>query len=104
KATRSFPRRSRSGTPCDERTMKRTRIVVVGLIAVVALGASAIVQMRTHRSPAAPPPPRIRAPDSVRIRVQVLNATKIHGLARRATMLLRDRGFDVVETGNVNES
>jgi hypothetical protein len=25
-------------------------------------------------------------------------------LARRATMLLRDRGFDVVETGNVNDA
>lgn len=83
--------------------MRRTRVVVIGLIALVAVGASAIVQMRTHRDPAAPPPPRIRAPDSVRIRVQVLNATKIHGLARRATMLLRDRGFDVVETGNVND-
>lgn len=83
--------------------MRRTRVVVIGLIALAAVGASAIVQMRTHRDPAAPPPPRIRAPDSVRIRVQVLNATKIHGLARRATMLLRDRGFDVVETGNVND-
>ncbi|MGE5732083.1 MAG: LytR C-terminal domain-containing protein [Gemmatimonas sp.] len=83
--------------------MRRTRVVVIGLIALVAVGASAIVQMRTHRDPAAPPPPRIRAPDSVRIRVQVLNATKVHGLARRATMLLRDRGFDVVETGNVND-
>jgi hypothetical protein len=33
--------------------------------------------------------------------VQVLNATKTHGLARRATMLLRDKGYDVVETGTV---
>ena len=41
----------------------------------------------------------VRAPDGVRIRVQVLNATKTRGLARRATMLLRDRGFDVVEMG-----
>lgn len=35
-----------------------------------------------------------------RVRVQVLNATKTPGLARRATDVLRDRGFDVVETGN----
>jgi hypothetical protein len=84
--------------------MRRARVVVVGLIALVAIGATALVQMRTHRVPVAPPPPRIRAPDGVRIRVQVLNATKIHGLARRATLLLRDRGFDVVETGNVNDS
>ena len=32
--------------------------------------------------------------------MQVLNATKTRGLARRATMLLRDRGFDVVEIGH----
>ncbi len=36
-----------------------------------------------------------------RIRVQVLNATRKQGLARRATMFLRDCGFDVVENGNV---
>jgi hypothetical protein len=41
-----------------------------------------------------------RAPEGVRIRVQVLNTTGVHGLARRATRLLRDRGFDVVEMGN----
>lgn len=45
-----------------------------------------------------------RAPDSVRIRVQVLNGTTTRGLARRATMLLRDRGFDVVETGTISGS
>ena len=41
----------------------------------------------------------IVAPEGVRIRVQVLNGTRTRGLARRATILLRDRGFDVVETG-----
>jgi hypothetical protein len=34
------------------------------------------------------------------VRVQVLNATPTHGLARVATNVLRDHGFDVVETGN----
>jgi hypothetical protein len=43
----------------------------------------------------------VRAPEGVRIRVQVLNTTKTRGLARRATRLLRDRGFDVVELGTV---
>lgn len=42
----------------------------------------------------------VRAPEDVRIRVEVLNATNIRGLARRATRHLRDRGFDVVGTGN----
>jgi hypothetical protein len=41
----------------------------------------------------------VRAPKETRIRVQVLNATRTRGLARRATMHLRDRGFDVVDTG-----
>ena len=45
-----------------------------------------------------------RAPDSVRIKVEVLNATPIRGLARRASMHLRDRGFDVVATGTASES
>jgi len=46
----------------------------------------------------------IRAPQGVRIRVQVLNATKTRGLARIATTLLRDRGFDVVETGTLKQT
>jgi hypothetical protein len=40
-----------------------------------------------------------RAPDSVRIRAEVLNASTVPGLARRAAMRLRDLGFDVVYTG-----
>jgi hypothetical protein len=44
-------------------------------------------------------PEVVRAPEKVRIRVQVLNTTRTRGLARRATRLLRDRGFDVVEMG-----
>ncbi|HET7233836.1 MAG TPA: LytR C-terminal domain-containing protein, partial [Longimicrobium sp.] len=44
--------------------------------------------------PARPPPP------SGRVRVEVLNATTTRGLAKNATDVLRDRGFDVVQTGN----
>jgi hypothetical protein len=40
------------------------------------------------------------APPGVRIKVEVLNATRTRGLARRATLYLRDRGFDVVSMGN----
>ena len=39
------------------------------------------------------------APEGVRIRVEDLNASDVRGLARRATMHLRDRGFDVVYFG-----
>ena len=42
-------------------------------------------------------------PPGVRIKVEVLNATKVRGLARRATMYLRDRGFDVVAAGTSSE-
>lgn len=35
-----------------------------------------------------------------RVRVEVLNAAGVAGLARRATQHLRDRGFDVVYIGN----
>lgn len=85
--------------------MKRARIVLgIALTIVVALGARAVVRGRhtaTRTSPVRTSVPAgERAPDSARVRVQVLNATNISGLARRATMVLRDRGFDVVETGN----
>jgi hypothetical protein len=84
--------------------MRQTSFVVIALIALVVVAASVIVKARGHGGPTTPPPPGVRAPEGTRVRVQVLNGTKVHGLARRATMLLRDRGFDVVETGNVNES
>ena len=45
-----------------------------------------------------------RAPRDVRIRVEVLNASSRRGLARQATLHLRDRGFDVVGIGNAPES
>jgi hypothetical protein len=38
-----------------------------------------------------------------RVRVEVINATRVHGLARRATEYLRDRGFDVVMTGTAHD-
>ena len=47
--------------------------------------------------------PESMVPPGIRIKVEVLNATSTPGLARKATMFLRDRGFDVVETGNSPE-
>ena len=43
--------------------------------------------------------PDAKAPQGVRIKVEVLNATTTKGLARKATTYLRDRGFDVVLIG-----
>ena len=48
-------------------------------------------------------PADARAPADVRIRVEVLNATRTRGLARLAALHLRDRGFDVVAFGNSAE-
>ncbi len=75
---------------------------------IVALAAAAVLagggwywHARLHErgTAAKAPPPDATAPPGQRIRVQVLNATRINGLARRATYLLRNRGFDVVEIG-----
>jgi hypothetical protein len=81
-------------------------IIVVLVIAIVAGGATIWSARQRARVPAvaetpAPriPQPEIVAPAGARVRVQVLNGTKTRGLARRATMVLRDHGFDVVETG-----
>lgn len=81
--------------------------VVALLVLAVALGLHR-ADRRDTGDGAAPPTPTsrglpfrrdARAPEGVRIRVEVLNATKTRGLARRATQHLRDRGFDVVDVG-----
>lgn len=84
--------------------MRRLPVVAVAALVVVVLGASAYVlraRKGSHRPLAAVLTRQSvpRAPEGVRVRVQVLNTTRTRGLARRATRLLRDRGFDVVEIG-----
>ena len=77
------------------------RWLIVGSVAVLmAIGAGGVALSRSNTSPA-PSSTRagVVAPEGVRIRVQVLNGTRVRGLAHRATNLLRDRGYDVVETG-----
>jgi hypothetical protein len=83
--------------------MKRLAMLAM-LLLVLMLAAGAYV-LRARRAGTRPVLPTLgatdmeRAPTGVRIRVQVLNATRTKGLARRATRLLRDRGYDVVEIG-----
>jgi hypothetical protein len=60
-----------------------------GFRALTTRGGNAIASM----------PDNAKAPDGVRVKVEVLNATKTKGLARRATFFLRDLGFDVVGNG-----
>jgi hypothetical protein len=82
----------------ESRALKRTIALVVA--AAVVLGAAAWGAQQWRHRPGRPiGSDDARAPDGVRIKVQVLNATRTRGLARRATMHLRDRGFDVVDVG-----
>jgi hypothetical protein len=81
--------------------------IFVTLVAVAVLIGSLVAGVMARRggSPAvasnapAAPAPDVGVPAG-RVRVQVLNASGRPGLAREATRVLRDRGFDVLEFGN----
>jgi hypothetical protein len=82
----------------ERRTLKR----LIGAGALLALVGAVFViaaAMRGRSATGRAAPPDANAPEGARVRVQVLNATTTRGLARRATMHLRDRGFDVLEIG-----
>lgn len=79
--------------------MKRARIVFGLILVFVVLGGAAFALRARRNVPMATAQARdgtTRAPAGVRVRVEVINTTRTHGLARRATRLLRDQGFDVV--------
>lgn len=92
--------------PARVRNVRRTalrRAAIVGsALALVAAGIVLGGQLTRKTTAPRPPVPDVGNPAG-RVRVQVLNATTTRGLARRATMLLRDRGFDVVEMGTAPE-
>ena len=92
---------------------RRVLVVGAGVLALALLSVGVIGYGRA-RSPAPTKPGTAvqssaassRAPladphwaGGQRITVEVLNATKVRGLARRAARTLRDHGFDVVSTG-----
>ena len=88
---------------------KPRRRTVVGAVVVLLVAAAVATWRLAARSPVVVGGPAIgageaRAPRDVRVRVEVLNATRTRGLARRATRHLRDRGFDVVLVGNSAET
>lgn len=89
----------------DAPRRKRRGWVIVALIAVVIVGTVAAWWQSketpriesAHGTMAALDDSLARAPSESRVRVRVLNASGTRGYARRATIELRDRGFDVVE-------
>ncbi|MDQ2768613.1 MAG: LytR C-terminal domain-containing protein [Gemmatimonadota bacterium] len=97
---------------------KRAALIVAGIVALVlvtigvigyrksggraATGRDAPVADRPTPSPSTPlTDPKWAT--GARITVEVINATKVRGLARRAARALRDQGFDVVSTGTNKE-
>jgi len=84
--------------------MTLTRRLLIGALLVAVGGVAVAVWMaQTRPTPVRAAPlarlvtkTEVTAPSAARVRVEIINATKTRGLARRATRLLRDRGFDVV--------
>ena len=100
--------RARGGKGGAKASRWQTLGLFVTLLAVAALVGSLAWGVWEHfhapSTPAPAPAPagsaRRPAAPAGRVKVQVLNATPTKGLARVATNVLRDRGFDVVETAN----
>jgi LytR cell envelope-related transcriptional attenuator len=93
---------SERARPTRSRILRRAAIV--GIAVLLLVGTIVIRAATTERAPAR----RAKAPDASttnaeRVKVEVLNATDVRGLARRATMLLRDKGFDVLYMGSTSE-
>lgn len=91
--------------------MRAGRLAVIALLLLAGAGTAAYVRWRHGgaasgaRSASDRPPvdTSALAPAGVRIKVEVLNASTVRGLARRATGYLRDLGYDVVASGNARE-
>ena len=83
---------------------RRTLRWLAGLL-VINVVIAAVIGTRAVRNgaPERADPPDASVASTERVRVQVLNATSVRGLARRATSHLRDRGFDVLEIGTAAE-
>lgn len=80
-------------------TRRRTILLVLLLLCAVTIGLIGARVWYAGR-PVAALGDTTSAPQGQRVKVEVLNASGVSGLARRATFLLRDRGFDVVGWGN----
>lgn len=80
---------------------RRGRVVVLALIGLGLVLAVFATWFRIHERPVAVRPQDRPIPgEGDRVVVEVLNATKVLGLARAATRRLRDAGIDVVAVGS----
>jgi len=83
-------------------------ILVVAILSGISAGSGALYRLYQAAVAAKPgdypdPTHNVVAPPGVRIKVEVLNASTVRGLARRAATYLRDREFDVVHIGTASE-
>lgn len=88
--------------------MNRRAWLITGGVLALAIATTGVVRYRSRAEPKLPsgkasasavPVEETRPAGEQRITVEVLNATRVRGLARRASITLRDHGFDVVSTG-----
>lgn len=87
------------------RTGRRYGRIILALLVLVGLGWASWRLLRGGTSDLERyAPADARAPEGTRIKVEVLNGTRTKGLARRATLYLRGRGFDVVGAGTETEA
>jgi hypothetical protein len=81
------------------RTGPRYGRIILALLILIGLGWAGWKFLGSASDLDRYAPVDARAPEGTRIKVEVLNGTRTKGLARRATLYLRDRGFDVVGAG-----
>src|SRR5262249_50633829 len=98
----------RRDLPRDSGAVERRALRIAAVAAVVlaaVIGAWAWRRARDAHAvtTGSRAPATASAPEGVRGRGQVGHSPSTRGLARRATQLLRDRGFDVVETGTATD-
>jgi hypothetical protein len=79
----------------------RSALIIVVLAVVAILVWSSVQGLRSGDEPRMTDA-EIAVPDRDAIRVEVLNASGVSGLARRGTERLRSQGFDVVYYGNAS--
>ena len=74
-----------------------------GVLLLYRRGQSGPVPTPSSSAPAFVGDTGVHVPANVHVKVEVLNTTHVHGLARQATFYLRDHGFDVVGVGTTAE-